>query len=65
MKEKISVVLPIYRSQDYILDCLKSIVGQTYPPYELILVSDGCIDKSVEIARRFLNTTSVNFKIIE
>lgn len=65
MPYKISVILPVYKSEKYILGCLKSIVFQTYQPYEIIIVSDGCLDSSISIAREFLSTTSIKYEIIE
>ena len=65
MSYKISVILPVYKSEKYILACLKSIVYQTYPPYEIIVVSDGCLDDSVSIAREFLSKTSIKYKIFD
>lgn len=65
MNEKISVILPVYKSEEYILECLKSIVNQTYKPYELILVSDGCVDNSIDIAKNYLSSTEINYLILE
>lgn len=63
--DTISVVIPIYKSERYIIDCLKSIVNQTYSPYEIILVSDGCIDHSIVIANDFLSEHNIKYDIIE
>lgn len=64
-KDKISVVIPVYKSENYIIDCLKSVVNQTYQPFEIILISDGCIDKSIVIAKDFLSKQSIKYDIIE
>ena len=65
MPYKISVILPVYKSEKYILACLESIVSQTYQPYEIIIVSDGCLDNSISIAREFLSMTSIKYEIFE
>ena len=41
---KISVIIPSYKPQSYILECLDSICGQTFPKsdFEVILVLNGC-----------------------
>jgi glycosyltransferase involved in cell wall biosynthesis len=37
-----SVIVPVYRVEAYLRQCLDSILAQTYPYFELILVDDGC-----------------------
>ncbi len=44
MDDKISVIVPIYNVEKYILQCLDSIVNQTYSNLEIILVDDGSPD---------------------
>lgn len=43
--EKISVIVPVYGEDEYIGECIKSIVNQTYTNLEIILVDDGSPDK--------------------
>jgi glycosyltransferase involved in cell wall biosynthesis len=45
----ISVIVPVYNIKDYISRCVDSILAQTYPDWELILVDDGSTDGSGEI----------------
>lgn len=42
----ISVIVPVYKAEKYIEDCVRSILGQTYGDFELILVEDGSPDAS-------------------
>ena len=42
----ISVILPIYRVENYLDRCLESVTGQTYRNLEIILVDDGSPDRS-------------------
>ena len=42
---KISVIVPVYQVEPYIHCCVDSILAQTFPDYELILVDDGSPDR--------------------
>ena len=44
MEEKISVIVPVYRTEKYLDRCISSIVNQTYSNLEIILVDDGSPD---------------------
>lgn len=46
----VSVVVPFYNNETTLLDTIKSVFGQTYKNWELILLNDGSKDKSLEIA---------------
>ena len=46
MKERISVVVPVYNVEQYLEKCVNSIINQTYKNLEIILVDDGATDKS-------------------
>lgn len=41
---KISVVVPVYKVQTYLQECIDSILSQTFTDFELILVNDGSTD---------------------
>jgi glycosyltransferase involved in cell wall biosynthesis len=49
----ISVIIPMYSYGQYLDEAIKSVLNQTYPAHEIICVSDGAIDNSVEIARKY------------
>ena len=53
MKDKLSIVVPVYNVQDYIEKCLDSIRKQTYSNFEVIMVDDGSTDQSVEICQEY------------
>lgn len=48
-KELISVVVPVYKVEKYVSKCIESILNQTYPYFELILIDDGSPDESGNI----------------
>lgn len=50
---KISVIVPAYNEEEYIASTLKSLCGQTYPDYEIIVVVNASTDKTAEVARRY------------
>lgn len=51
--EYISVGIPFYNAEDYLADSIRSVLAQTYPYWELILVDDGSTDGSLKIAQEF------------
>ena len=48
-----SVIVPFYNVEQYIEDCLRSILAQTYDNFEVICVDDGSPDKSIDIVERY------------
>ena len=54
MEKLITVVVPIYNSEDYLKQCIDSILKQTYSNIELICVDDGSEDKSIEIITEYI-----------
>lgn len=45
----ISLILPVYGVEDYLEECIQSVVGQTYQNIEIILVDDGSKDRCPQI----------------
>ena len=52
-KNLISVIIPVYNVADYLPECIDSVLGQTYPELEVILVDDGSTDGCGEICDRY------------
>jgi CDP-glycerol glycerophosphotransferase len=50
---RISVVVPVYNVEAYLLECLSSLAAQTTSDFEAIMVDDGSTDASAAIARDF------------
>ena len=51
MTPLISIIIPVYKVEAYIADCMNSLLQQTYKHFEVIVISDGTPDNSIEIAR--------------
>lgn len=58
MQDLISVIVPVYNVQDYLPQCLDSILGQDYETLEVILVDDGSKDASGDICDRYAKMDS-------
>ncbi|MBR3365938.1 glycosyltransferase family 2 protein [Candidatus Saccharibacteria bacterium] len=50
---KISLIIPVYNSADYLDTLIKSILAQSYKDYEVVFVNDGSEDNSLEILEEF------------
>lgn len=53
MKDKISIIVPIYNVEKYICKCIESILCQTYKNIEIVLVDDGSPDKCGKICDEY------------
>lgn len=56
MKESnslVSVIVPCYNGSQFIAETIASVLNQTYPTFELIIVNDGSSDNSVEVIDQF------------
>lgn len=50
---KISVIMPMYNVEDFVGECIESILSQTMEEWELICVNDGSRDRSPQIAEEY------------
>lgn len=55
---KISVIVPVYKVENYIGKCIESILSQTFKDFELILVDDGSPDNSGKICDSYAQKDS-------
>lgn len=49
----VSVVIPTYNVEEYLLQCLDSLNAQTYKNFECIIIIDGATDNSYDIAQKY------------
>ena len=52
-KIKVQIVIPVYNSEKYLRRCLDSLLEQTYPYWEAIMVNDASQDKSYKIMKEY------------
>ncbi len=55
---KISIVVPVYNAEKYIIACVESILNQSHDDFELILVDDGSIDASLDVCIKLAEVDS-------
>lgn len=53
MKDMISIVLPVYNAEEYLKKSIESILRQTYPAWELIIIDNGSEDNSLRICQEY------------
>ena len=49
----VSILMPLHNKEPYISEAIKSVLNQTYPNIELIIIDDGSTDESFDIAKQF------------
>lgn len=55
---KISIIIPVYNTEKYLHRCVDSILAQTFPDFELLLIDDGSKDSSGKICDEYVNKDS-------
>lgn len=52
--KKVSVVIPVYNCREYVCEAIDSVLGQTYPIHEVIVVDDGSTDNLQQVLSPYL-----------
>lgn len=50
---KVSIVMPMFNQEKYIVECLSSVLRQTLKDIEIIVVNDGSTDNSLALVKEF------------
>jgi glycosyltransferase involved in cell wall biosynthesis len=53
---KISIIMSVYNSQQFLEPCIKSIINQSYRNFEFLIIDDNSTDNSLEIINMFMKT---------
>ena len=49
----ISIIVPVYQAEKYLEKCIESVKRQTFQDWELLLIDDGCTDRSPRICDQY------------
>ena len=58
MEPQISVIVPVYNTEQYLPRCIDSILGQSFADFELLLVNDGSTDRSGAVCNAYAEKDS-------
>lgn len=63
--KKVTIIIPMYNSEKYVIKTLNSIKNQTYQNIEVIVVDDSSTDSSYEIVNKYIKNTKRNIKLLK
>ena len=55
MKEKVSIIIPVYNAEKYLEECIESVLNQKMQGIELIMIDDGSKDRSAIIMKEYMH----------
>ncbi|HEX5034971.1 MAG TPA: glycosyltransferase family A protein, partial [bacterium] len=53
MRPRISVIIPVYNGEAFLTEAIESVLAQSYPNLEILVIDDGSTDRSLELAKSF------------
>ncbi len=60
-----SVVCPVYNSEEFISETLESILSQTYPAVEILIIDDGSVDNTIRVVQEIEKKSEVPITLIK
>jgi glycosyltransferase involved in cell wall biosynthesis len=64
-KPQVSIIIPIYNGHKYLNETIQSVFNQTFKDWELLLIDDGSVDNSIQIAKRYAASYSDKVRYFE
>lgn len=66
MTALVSIIIPLYKGEKYIVKCLDSITQQKYSNFEIVIVNDESPDRSVDVIKEYVkhNAANLNIRVI-
>ena len=61
---KVSIIIPVYNTEQYLRQCLDSVINQTLKDIEIIIINDNSTDNSLQIIQEYANKHK-NIKVID
>jgi len=61
----VSIIIPVYNKEAFIRETVDSVLAQSYPDIELILVNDGSTDGSLEILKEYVSQFPEKIRLID
>ena len=60
---KVSIIIPVYNTEKYLIKCLDSVKNQKMQDFEMIIINDGSIDNSETVVKQYIKDNSdINIK---
>ncbi|MDE1725370.1 MAG: glycosyltransferase [Thaumarchaeota archaeon] len=56
---RISIIIPVYNAEDFLDECIKSALNQTYKNIEVIAINDGSTDNSLNILKKYADRIKI------
>lgn len=61
----VSVVIPCYKQAQYLREAVESVVGQTFPDWEVVIVDDGSPDETAQIAAELIRRHGERIRLLQ